>query len=305
MSGRSEPKSSEREIWDHQPYPKNVLRDQAFSNAIRKWRYLTNARAVYHICSEVFCCNIPLRMALKIRIFKSEISDFPWKPFLMLAVVAAAFALVYCTPARRYFGNIQDVKYWLLSLGWMGPAAWMAIVFVLVAAGIPRLLFCPIGGLAFGFWRGLLWTQMATLAGYYALFLFVRWGGSDFILRHWPRVGRLKDHFHGHSAALLVFAVRQLPISGLIINFLLGLSPIRHRHFLLGTTFGILPEAVPFTLVASGMVKLTSRNTPLYIAAAVAMLLLVCGAFWYFSHHSKLLAELRNQAQTADEKESR
>ena len=218
----------------------------------------------------------------------------------MLAVVAAAFALVYFTPARKFLGNIQSVKYWLLSLGWVGPAAWMGIVFALVAAGMPRLLFCPIGGLAFGFWHGLLWTQVATLGGYYALFLFVRWGGRDFVLRHWPRVGRLKEHFHGRSAVLVVFAVRQLPISGLLINFLLGLSPIRHRHFLLGTAFGILPEAIPFTLVASGILKLTGRNTPLYIAAGVGFLLLVCMALWYFSRHSKLLAELRDETKAAD-----
>ncbi len=231
---------------------------------------------------------------------KSRRADFSWKPLIMLTLVAAALALVYFTPARKYLGNFQSVKVWLVSLGWMGLAVWMGIVFVLVAAGMPRLLFCPIGGLAFGFWHGLLWTQVATLAGYYALFLFVRWGGQDFVLRHWPRVGRLKKHFHGHSAALLVFAVRQLPISGLIINFLLGLSPIQHRHFLLGTAFGILPEAIPFTLVASGMVKLTGRNTPLYIAAAIGLLLLVCASLWYFSHHSKLLSELRNETEVAN-----
>jgi uncharacterized membrane protein YdjX (TVP38/TMEM64 family) len=220
---------------------------------------------------------------------------------ITLAVVAAAFALVYFTPARGYLANIQRVKIWLLSLGWLGPATWMGMVFVLVAAGMPRLVFCPVGGLVFGFRYGLLWTQVATLAGYYALFLFVRWGGRDFVLRHWPRVGRLKKHFHGHSAALMVFAVRQLPISGLIINFLLGLSPIRHRHFLLGTALGILPEAIPFTLVASGVFKLKGRNTPLYIVAAVGILLLVCASLWYFSRHSKLLAELRNQTETTDE----
>ncbi len=216
----------------------------------------------------------------------------------MLAIVGAAFSLVYFTPARSYLEDIQGIKYWLLSLRWVGPAAWMGIVFVLVAAGMPRLLFCPVGGLAFGFWHGLLWTQTATLAGYYALFLFVRWGGQDFVLRHWPRLGRLKGHFQRHSAALVVFAIRQLPISGLVINFLLGLSPIRHRHFLLGTAAGILPEAVPFTLVASGMVKVSARNTPLYIAAGLAFLLLVSIALWYFSRHSRLLAELRNETET-------
>lgn len=236
---------------------------------------------------------------------KSSGAQFPWKPLITLAVVAAAFSLVYLTPARNYLENIQAVKGWLLSLGWVAPAAWMGIVFVLVAFGMPRLLFCPVGGLAFGFWYGLLWTQVATLAGYYALFLFVRWGGHDFVLRHWPQVGRLKEHVHGRSAALLVFAMRQLPISGLIINFLLALSPIRHRHFLLGTAFGILPEAVPFTLVASGVFKLTGKNTPLYIVSAVGLFLLVCGSLWYFSRHSRLLAELRNQTKATNQDETR
>lgn len=244
-------------------------------------------------------------MAAQIQTPKSKMASFAWKPLIMLAVVAAAFALVYFTPARKYLSNIQTVKFWLLSLGWVGPAVWMGAVFVLVAAGMPRLLFCPVGGLAFGFWYGLLWTQVATLFGYYALFLFVRWGGQDFVLRHWPRVGRLKKHFHSHSAALLVFGVRQLPISGLIINFLLGLSPIRHGHFLLGTAFGILPEAVPFTLVASGVFKLSGKNTPLYIAAAVVIFLLVCAILWYFSRHIKLLAELRHETEIADEEAER
>jgi len=229
-------------------------------------------------------------------------ADYAWKPLIMLTVVVAAFALVYFTPAQKYFSDVQSVKYWLLSLGWVGPAVWMGIVYALVASGMPRLLFCPIGGLAFGFWYGLLWTQVATLGGYYTLFLFVRWGGQDFILRHWPRVGRFKEHFHGHSGALLVFAVRQLPISGLIINFLLALSPIRHRHFLIGTIFGILPQAIPFTLVASGMFKLTGRNTPLYVAAAVGLLLLICAALWYFMRHSKLLVELRDEIGAASER---
>ena len=93
------------------------------------------------------------------------------------------------------------------------------------------------------------------------LFLFVRWGGRDFVLCHWPRVGRLRGRFHSHSAALLVFAVRQLPISGLIINFLLGLSPIRHRHFLLGTAFGILPELWDETEASDGETKALPSGT--------------------------------------------
>jgi len=232
---------------------------------------------------------------------KSGMADFVWKPLTILAVVAATLVIVYFTPTRNYLRNIQSVKFWLLSLGGVGPVAWMGIIFVLVAAGMPRLLFYPIGGLSFGFWHGLLWTQLGTLAASYVLFLFVRWGGRYFVLRHWPRVGRLKEHFHGHSATVLVFAVRQLPINGLIIDFLLGLSPIQHRHFLLGTAFGTLPEAILFTLVGSGMLMLTGRNIPLYIGAAGGVLLLVSVTMWYFSHHLKPLAELRNEIEVPNE----
>jgi uncharacterized membrane protein YdjX (TVP38/TMEM64 family) len=99
----------------------------------------------------------------------------------------------------------------------------------------------------------------------------------------------------------MVFAVRQLPVSGLIINFLLAFSPIRHSHFLIGTVFGILPAAIPFTLVASGVFKLTGQNTPLYMAAAVGIFLLVCALMWYFSRHIKLLTELRKENGSAGE----
>ncbi len=234
-------------------------------------------------------------MASQIQTSKRWIEDFPLKLLIMLGVMVTLFLLVYITPLRKYLNNIQSVKWWLLSLGWLGPTVWMGIVFILVAAGTPRLLFCPIGGLAFGFWQGLLWTQLPTLAGYYATFLFVRWGGRDFVLRRWPSIGRLEYHFHGHSTALLVFAVRQVPMSGLIINFMLALSPIRHRHFLLGTAFGILPEAIPFTLIASGTFKPNSQNLLLYVVAGAGLLLLVCIGLRYFSRYSKLLTQLHEK----------
>lgn len=230
---------------------------------------------------------------------KSRMGFLSWKPLILLLGLAIAMAVVYVTPIRGALGNVERVKSWLHSLGWMGPVVWMGIVFPLVAAGMPRLLFCPIGGLAFGFWYGLLWTQLSTLAGYYALFLFVRWGGQGFVLRHWPRMARLKDHLQGHSAAMMVFAVRQLPISGLLINFLLGLSPLRHRHFLLGTALGILPEAVPFTLVGSGLFEWTRRSTPFYTLAGIGLFFLISASVWYFTRHSRLLAELREKTTEA------
>jgi uncharacterized membrane protein YdjX (TVP38/TMEM64 family) len=142
-------------------------------------------------------------------------------------------------------------------------------VAVLVAVGVPRLLLCPIGGMAFGFWQGLLWAQLGTMLGYYATFLFVRWSGRDFILRKWPRLNRY-TRFSRKNGMISVLLIRQLPITGFYINLLLGLIPLSHADFLLGTVIGILPAAVPATLVGSGASAFSSGESKLYTLLAIA-----------------------------------
>ena len=159
---------------------------------------------------------------------------------------------------------------------------------------MPRLLFCPIGGFAFGFVHGLLWTQLATIAGYYVTFLFVRWGGREVVLHHWTKLGRLQKLFD-LPAIPAVIIVRQLPISGLITNLMLGLSQIRHVDFLVGTAIGLLPEAIPFTLVASGAVKVGGGEHIGYVLAAAVLLMIVWLGLWYATGHSKYFAKMRRR----------
>jgi uncharacterized membrane protein YdjX (TVP38/TMEM64 family) len=172
------------------------------------------------------------------------------RPLAVSVLLCAALALVYLSPLRGALRHVQDLRASLDRFGALGPLVYMAGVWLLVAAGTPRLLFCPVGGLAFGFAYGLLWTQAATLAGCYTTFLFVRWGGRAFVLRRWPQTMRL-GLLRAPPPALAVFTIRQLPVTGVIINVLLGVSAVRHRDFLLGTALGLLPQAVPATLLGS------------------------------------------------------
>ncbi len=224
----------------------------------------------------------------------AESTLVPAKALILFAFLALSLALVYFSPLREYLEHLREMKIRIRAMGITGPLAYMAGVFILVSLGFPRLIFCPIGGIIFGFVQGLVWTQVATLAGYYVLFLFVRWGGRDFALRHWPRLNRMHAVLD-RSAIPTIIIMRQLPINGLIINLFLGLSRIRHRDFLVGTAIGVLPQAVPFTLVASGAVKLGGGESFLYVIGATAFLLLVWLSFWLIAHKTGLIARLRGE----------
>jgi hypothetical protein len=67
----------------------------------------------------------------------------------------------------------------------------------------------------------------------------------------WPWLKKLLKK----PSIMRVFWVRQLMVPGLVLNVLLGMTPVRHSRFLLGTALGYLPLNVAFSLVGSGLGK--------------------------------------------------
>jgi uncharacterized membrane protein YdjX (TVP38/TMEM64 family) len=218
----------------------------------------------------------------------------PLKPILIFFVLALCLIVVMCSPLKGYLKNVEAVKAQLRTFGMAGPIVFVAAGSLLIACGFPRLLFCPIGGMAFGFVEGLIWTQLASMIGYYLLFLFVRWGGRGFVLRHWPRLTRVDKLFKWHPVPSIIL-IRQTPISGMVINLILAVSPVRHRHFLIGTLLGLLPEAIPFTLVGSSAGKVTAGEGLFFVVAGTVALVLFWLALAWISRSSKVFAGLRNE----------
>src|SRR5690349_9768689 len=102
---------------------------------------------------------------------------------LIAAVLIAAVLVVHLTPVRAWLADAHRVRQTLSGLGiWVYPASVFGVA-VLVSCGIPRLALCVLGGMFFGFFIGLLVAIAGTLLGHYAVFLFVRWGGREWVLR--------------------------------------------------------------------------------------------------------------------------
>ncbi|MFI5377841.1 MAG: TVP38/TMEM64 family protein [Tepidisphaerales bacterium] len=190
---------------------------------------------------------------------------------LLAAVLLGAMAVVYCSPVRLWIQDVPRVRQTIDALGnWRYPVCALAVA-ILVSCGIPRLVFCAIGGMILGFWPALIIVQIGTMFGYYSVFLFVRWGGRDWVMHHFPKLRKWSDLIHEQGVVGVMLA-RQLPIHGTLVNLCLGLSRVKHRHFLLGTAIGVIPEAVPFTLVGAGLVKGSVAAAGRYLAIAAITL---------------------------------
>jgi uncharacterized membrane protein YdjX (TVP38/TMEM64 family) len=163
-------------------------------------------------------------------------------------------AVSHFTPLGAWIADIQQAKDWLRGHGWTGRAVFGAACALGVLSGLPRLPLCAAGGLLFGFATGLSLSWLGTTAGSYGVFLLARTGARRAVLARAATVPWLTGLLEKPSV-LRIFWARQLMLPGVLINVLLGVTPVSHRAFWFGTLLGYLPLNVAFTLVGSGLGK--------------------------------------------------
>jgi uncharacterized membrane protein YdjX (TVP38/TMEM64 family) len=198
-----------------------------------------------------------------------------WKKIAILAIGAGILlTVIYLSPLRAYLGHWHEVSQGIRSFGALAPLVLTLSVAVLVAVGFPRLVFCVIAGMALGFWSGLLWAQLGTLLGNYALFVVARAGGRDWMQRVLSKRAHLRNTIQ-QRGALGVILARQVPLPGLVINLTCALLPIRHVDFIVGTIIGQLPQAIPCTLIGAGVLQPSFKKSVGLIGLAVIVSILI------------------------------
>ncbi len=191
---------------------------------------------------------------------------------LMAVLLVAAFmAVAHFTPLKAWISNVQTWKKMVHDFGWGAHAIFMAACAGSVMLGVPRLPLCAAAGLVFGFGEGLVISLVASTLGSYGAFVLSRHGfrrAAESRAEKWPWLKKLLKK----PSVLRVFWVRQLMVPGLVLNVLLGMTPVKHTRFLLGTALGYLPLNVAFSLVGSGLGKGSLATTMTQLLAAMAVI---------------------------------
>src|SRR5205823_2331853 len=128
-----------------------------------------------------------------------------------------------------------------------------------------RLLLCTLLGMVLGLWPALIVGELATVLSYYSLFLFVRWGGRDWALHRWPKLRKWSEAIRDQGVVAVIL-IRQLPIHGTVTNVAMGLSRVKHRHFLIGTAIGVIPELIPAVLIGTGLGERSGKSMAGYLS---------------------------------------
>jgi uncharacterized membrane protein YdjX (TVP38/TMEM64 family) len=147
---------------------------------------------------------------------------------IIVCVVAAGICVLHFTGLKTYLDDAAKIKQALAQTGLWASTIFTVATALLILIGAPRLLFCALGGLLFGFIKGLILTQLATLAGAYSAFLFVRWGVRDWVKKLSDSKQRIPNYFQ-EPTFLSVFLSRQLPAPGILVNLFWGASPVTQR----------------------------------------------------------------------------
>ena len=181
------------------------------------------------------------------------------KLLAMALVVIACIAIVHFTPLKTLTTD-QAWKHQIQHLGIWASSLFFVVSTSLIAVGIPRMILCGLASVLFGFKTGFIVGQMSALLGSYATFIFARWGGREWVAKRIENNKRLRDLLKKPST-FTIFLVRQLPIAGVVPNLILGVTPVKHRYFLLGSFLGYLPSSALVAAIGSGLGKGFSRET--------------------------------------------
>jgi uncharacterized membrane protein YdjX (TVP38/TMEM64 family) len=202
------------------------------------------------------------------------------RAILLVAFLVTTVLIVHLSPVRAILQDTARIRNVVQTLGPFAYPACLLASAILIGCGVPRLLLCAVASAVLGFGWGLVLTQGGAVLGYYTVFCFVRCVGRDWITHRNPRLCAIADTIQDQGIAGVVLA-RQIPIHGTLINLCLGLSRVKHRHFLIGTAIGLLPEAIPVALVGAGLVKSSLKESAgtLGLAALAFAILWVGSAY--------------------------
>ncbi|MEI6168466.1 MAG: VTT domain-containing protein [bacterium] len=205
------------------------------------------------------------------------------KILVMALVVIACIALIHFTPLKALTSDVAW-KAHIHQLGIWASSIYFVVSVILIAIGIPRMFLCWLAGVLFGFTTGVIIGQFSALFGSYATFVFSRWGGREWVRKRIENSQRLRAMLKKPST-FTIFLVRQLPIAGIVPNLILGLTPVKHRYFLLGSFLGYLPSSIMVAIIGSSFGKGFDKETLQHSVAQITAAMLGLGAMslivWY------------------------
>ena len=174
---------------------------------------------------------------------------------MLAALLIAVLAVVHFSQLGEYLkvSNIDLLQQKLSAFGGLAPLIFLVGGALVITLGVPRAVVSILGGLVFGLLGGIMLALVAVLLGSSIIFLLTKWLGRPLFKQ---KIGGYLKAIENHTKTdgfLMVIILRQLPLTSLLINMLIGLTSVSMGIFILGSIVGLLPEIIIFALFGSSL----------------------------------------------------
>ena len=192
---------------------------------------------------------------------------FSARRFLPLVVIAVAAAAFLAVGGERYvsFAALAANRDWLAGLvmrwGALAVLVYIAGYAALTALSVPGAAVLTIaGGFLFGTWLGGFGAVIGATLGASAIFLAARAGLAGLAARAGPRAQRIEAGFRANAFNYLL-VLRLVPIFPFwLVNLAAGLAGVRLLPYVGATFLGIIPGALVYAGLGSGLGHLVAAG---------------------------------------------
>ena len=205
------------------------------------------------------------------------------KRFLrFIVLVCIGFALGAYFTRKGFHLTPESFKAFVLSLGILGPIAYVGIFIIRPLFLIPSIALFIGGGLAFGPVLGPTYASFGAALGGTVGFWFSRKMGRDYVMKKLKLGADVIDSTQfGFSVVFLLSLLPIMPVT--VINYGAGLSTMKFKNYIAAHILGITPRAFAYGFFGSTLLEIGSAK----FRAALLVLIIMGIVTAYFRLRSK------------------
>jgi len=205
---------------------------------------------------------------------------------LILLLICLGICYSYYSKGIIYSIANSDRDSLMEYVGSFGNFSYVIFIFLIILevvfAPIPPLVLYTLGGALFGAFLGGVLTLVGNLIGALIAFSIARKFGRNFVERKIDKNVRKKfDNFSERYGGFSLFLLRVNPLTTSdIFSYLSGLSKMKIKSFILGTSFGLVPMIFIQTYLGEAFVRTHNLLYTILIWISIAYLLVFVYLIW-------------------------
>lgn len=197
---------------------------------------------------------------------------------LILILVSVVIFVFKDSKIMEYLQHPRELKHYILSFEVLAPLSFIALYTLRTLLVVfPVAIFAIISGSLFGFGPGFFYSMVGAFLSATIAFFISRYLARDIVKKYLSdRVHLFKGHVpKGFKIILFLRLIMIMPFDA--FSYVVGVTKITYKDFILGTVIGIAPEFLAYSYLGVIGVSTDISLTEKIVFSAVLICIVVVG----------------------------